>query len=775
MYWWHRLSHSAWQVICRPAGWLWRILCWMGEHTPILRVWRLLGRMGLAWRRLLTWFVWRPLFFLSMPFWLPLTWFWELTAPFWRRVWQLLGRMGLAWRRLLTWLVWRPLMWGGGWLFEWLRRGGGWLYGRFRNLLRGFWRATAPRRAIWRQQVRSRWWLWRARLRVFLKRPKPPRSAIYVPHIPQPELVRKRRNIRLTTAVISLGIIFLISFINWQQPQPDFVAANSAPQIIVLTPTPLPPTPEPTPTVEIRLTPWATPDPLGGGGTLAFAWHRQGNTDIYLLPVGQSEPIRLTADPAPDRDPAWSPDGQSLAFTSRRDGNWEIYVYHLPSGKLRRVTKDIGYDGRPAWSPDSQWLVYEAYRDGNMDLYIVKADASQGPFRLTENPALDMSPVWSPGGRHIAFTSWRNGNRDIYLLSLDEVTDEAAVNLTASPGVDEDMPVFAPNGRFLAYEEHVDAFTFINAIPLTEDYAVAGKPVNLGQRGHDPNWSPDSQSVMYVYDRGEQSFLVAGRVDAFGVAAQTLVVTGGLSRPSWTAVTLTPDLLVDLRPVDTAVDTPLFTETVGTESEKRKLVELPVIAPAPFLSDDVDQSFMALRERVQQEAGWDVLGQLDDMFEPLEIRPLPGLNGPNWHKAGRAFDLAAHEALALDPRVEVVRVDVGQETYWRVYVKTAVQDGSQGEPLRLLPWDFRARFGDDPSYYDDGGKLKETIPAGYYVDFTALAADYGWQWVPAEPNWRLYFPAIRFWHYENRSGLSWEEAMLQLYTPDELSRLEERP
>lgn len=201
------------------------------------------------------------------------------------------------------------------------------------------------------------------------------------------------------------------------------------------------------------------------------------------------------------------------------------------------------------------------------------------------------------------------------------------------------------------------------------------------------------------------------------------------------------------------------------------LWEMPVTAPSPFLSDQVDQSFLALRERIATEAGWDFLGRLDGMFEPLDSKPLPGQSNRSWNKTGRAFDLNYREALAFEPRIEVVRTDTSNGTYWRVYVRAAEQDGSQGEPLRELPWDFSSRYGDEPEYYDHGGKLKEAIPTGYYVDFTALAADYGWSWVPAGEEWRTYFPAIQFWHYENRMGLTWEQAMLQLYTAEELASI----
>ena len=49
------------------------------------------------------------------------------------------------------------------------------------------------------------------------------------------------------------------------------------------------------------------------------------------------------------------------------------------------------------------------------------------------------------------------------------------------------------------------------------------------------------------------------------------------------------------------------------------------------------------------------------------------------------------------------------------------------------------------------------------MDFTDLAADYGWERVAATSNWRTYFPGVLFWQFEKREGLTWESAMLEIY------------
>jgi TolB protein len=535
------------------------------------------------------------------------------------------------------------------------------------------------------------------------------------------------------------------------------------------TPTPFPtatPTVPPMPVVEVQA--WPTPDPLAKGGSVAFTMRQNGNGDIYAISIGREQPIRLTNHPADDRDPAWSPDGRQLAFASNRDGNWEIYLLDIESGQLSRLTMNQAYDGAPSWSPDGQWLVYESYREGNLDLYIMPADGSSEPIRLTENPALDFSPSWSPDGRHIAFISLRTGNKDIFIMALDSAFDEFAVNVTETLNRSEDHPAWEPAGRALAYFDDADGLELVYTMPL-EDQHPAGPAITVGQGRH-PSWSPDGSSLVYAHNSEQQSYVIASSIDAWNVAPQVFAAVGDLDGLTWTGLILPQDLEERLNQ-DEGEQNLLFVERSAPPRENEPaflLREVTVDAPAPYLSDQVDDSFLALRQRVVEEAGWDFLAQVDNMFAFLDSRPFPGENDRSWNKAARAFDFYYRYPISIEPQVEIVREDRGTQTYWRVYLRTANQDGSQGEPLKQLPWEFSARYDSDPQYYDQGGKWKETIPTGYYLDFTQLAADYGWARVPAADNWRTFFQGIRYWHFENRQDLSWQEAILELYTEDEL-------
>jgi len=181
------------------------------------------------------------------------------------------------------------------------------------------------------------------------------------------------------------------------------------------------------------------------------------------------------------------------------------------------------------------------------------------------------------------------------------------------------------------------------------------------------------------------------------------------------------------------------------------------------MSDSVDDSFKALRARVKVETGYDYLSELADTWRPMDHTPRPGQSHRSWHVSGRAFDLNPSYTQDLSHTMEIVREDIGYTTYWRVYLKAMKQDGTQGEPLKEAPW-LMVTGGDASA---EGGRLK-AIPPGYYFDLTTLAADYGWNRVQAIYRWRYFFPDAEYWHFQKDTGLSWWEAMEQVYTESDI-------
>lgn len=540
------------------------------------------------------------------------------------------------------------------------------------------------------------------------------------------------------------------------RPVPIVVQQIVTPQPILPTRAP-PPTPLPGPT--------PAPTPFGGGGTVAFVLRRDGSSNIYAINLGDKRLVRLTWSVEGDRDPAFSPDGRELAFASRRDGSWGVYRMELDTGVTTRLVFTTSYSAAPTWSPDGKWIAFESYRNGNLDIYVMDRDGNN-VSRLTTDPAPDFAPAWSPDGKWVAFASYRTGNKDIVLRSLD--TGEES-NFTNSPDRDEDHPAWSHDGAKLAYTSSRlgDSAIYVTTFDWKRRPLEDSRVEFFGQ-GKSPTWSPDDSGLGFVYNRtDQQDVLIVASLGGWGLAQQAFGGREFIEHPTWSPVLLSEATINRVAAQAPAKAPPLYVELISsplTSTPPFTFTVLPDYGNQRFLmSDAVDDSFVALRQRVKQETGYDYLGQLADTWRPMDHTPRPGQSHRSWHVAGRAFDINPNYNQDPVHSMEIVREDIGYITYWRVYLKAMKQDGTQGEPLKEAPWLIVT--GADAGA--TGGRLK-SIPSGYYVDFTTLAADYGWNRVQAIYRWRYYFPDVEYWHFQKDTGLSWWEAMEQVYTESEI-------
>jgi Tol biopolymer transport system component len=119
-----------------------------------------------------------------------------------------------------------------------------------------------------------------------------------------------------------------------------------------------------------------------------------------------SDPQRLTESSGEDSWPVWSADGTKMAFASHRDGHAEIYVMDADGSNQGRVTNtpQPGESWMPSWSPDGKYIAFSTSDYRAADIYKVKPDGT-GLTNLTNLPAgHDASyPSWSPDGSRIIY------------------------------------------------------------------------------------------------------------------------------------------------------------------------------------------------------------------------------------------------------------------------------------------------------------------------------------------------------------------------------------
>lgn len=579
--------------------------------------------------------------------------------------------------------------------------------------------------------------------------------------------------LRLTIVGLIFGLALAAGYIAWRlvslSPAPAALPPSLTPPLApspsftsTLTPTPPPPAPSLTPTSPPQS--YAPPDAFIQG-LIILAIDEGLYSRLFAYSPGELPLLRLDSGAWDDIHPALHPDGTKLAFASDRDGDWDLYWMDLTTGEVAQITNTPDYDGSPSWSPDGLWLAYESYvpaeNDGNLEIFIRPLDGSQPPIRLTDDPAADHSPAWSPQGRALAFVSTRSGDPEVWLADLDQVGDRFT-NLSRDARSVEAHPVWSPDGSQLAWSSA--PYNDLQVLKIWDSARPAERPRILNS-GDWSAWSPQGDALLATLLTPNQTHLTGYFLGHTSLALPVLQLPGQVHGLSWGRGGLPNPLPSDLAQSAGMTPTPAWQPVlVGATDIPQGRVQLITLdgiqAPLPVLQDRVDEAFYTLKARLAELTGWDFLSSLSQAYIPLTAPLDPGLV-EDWLYTGRAFRF--NTAPLNAGWLLVARQDFGAQTYWRVFLRARFQDGTQGLPLKDLPWDLTARLSGDPVAYEQGGRLEAAVPPGYWVDFTRLAASLGWERLPALSSWHTAYSSVRYDEFVQRDGRDWMSAMLEIY------------
>jgi len=502
--------------------------------------------------------------------------------------------------------------------------------------------------------------------------------------------------------------------------------------------------------------------PPGSREMVIFSYEEDGYAHLFAYIPDQMPITRLTNGDWDDITPAASPDGKSIAFASNRNGFWDLYLLDLSTGEATQLTNTQHYEGAPSWSPDGSFIAYESYVNENLEIFVAPSnDPTQNAIQLTSSPTADYSPAWSPGGRQIAYVS----NGEIMLADLDKTDASRFVNLSNTELAVESHPVWSPDGTKLAWADTAQSVGRSGVYVWDANRDVPA--IWIGD-GDYPAWNTTSNQIITTVPAPNETYLTIYAPD--GNLIQPLApFPTELRGLVWANIIMPVSLPQSFEQAAGHTPAPLWAAngkpiTQGATGRWTVVDLQNVQAPYPQLHDLADEAFVALRARVIEEAGWDALASLESAFVPLTTSLDPGFE-QDWLYTGRAF--AINSLMANAGWMVAVREDFGSQTYWRLYLRAQLQDGSLGEPLHNVPWDLGARYNLDPKIYEQGGKYND-VPPGYWVDVTSLARQYRWERVPALPNWRTFYRGARFTEFALTDGLDFYAAMLQLYPPDVL-------
>lgn len=260
------------------------------------------------------------------------------------------------------------------------------------------------------------------------------------------------------------------------------------------------------------LSPALSPD----GKQVAFVALNQ----IWLMKIGQ-KPQKLTNDQFFKADPTWSPDGKSLAYSTDSDGSMAIFIRNMQTGATRKLTAPFtGAEVQLAWSPDGKKIAFEDTLDleaGAREMYV--ADVATGQFQKVWGTANSTGininadfepgrPTWGPDSNTIALAvlqqysnRFREGVSKIQTVNATTgathlyLADPAQPYETLTNRVEDDGPVWSPNGKFMAYV--MDSVLWIVPVdPATGQPTGAARQLTV-EPADQLSWSGDSQHILY--------------------------------------------------------------------------------------------------------------------------------------------------------------------------------------------------------------------------------------------------------------------------------------
>jgi dipeptidyl aminopeptidase/acylaminoacyl peptidase len=310
----------------------------------------------------------------------------------------------------------------------------------------------------------------------------------------------------------------------------------------------------------------------------------KGRDDLWLINADGTLPRRLTSHPAGSSSPQWAADGKTIYFLSKRTDSTQVWRIRPDGGEAEQVTNlplDVGCfrlspngqhlavslevfpdaDGiedtkqrleelqrRPATGRVYDRLFirhWDTWKDGRRSHLFVLPLAGGTPCDVMKGldadvpskPFGDASELtFTPDGKTLVFAARHVGREEAWSTRFDLYSvpiDGSALPtvLVDGQGATVTDPVFAPNGKLLAYRAMARAGYEADRFRVGLLRWPRGKPAILTEkwdRSAGPlTWSPDSETLYTCADNVGQYSLFA--VDVATGDVRTVVTEGRVS------------------------------------------------------------------------------------------------------------------------------------------------------------------------------------------------------------------------------------------------------
>ena len=201
----------------------------------------------------------------------------------------------------------------------------------------------------------------------------------------------------------------------------------------------------------LKTSPSFAPD----GRQLVYSWQLPGASEahLYVRGTGGGAARAITAGPARDLYPAWSPAAALIAFERLTGADCGVYVIAPDGSGEREVGRcDFGADGPMAWTRDGAALLYAHRSAAVLPTQLVSLALADGRLTGVTNPVVgmpgDSRPTLARNGRRLVFVRTRSpGVADLMLIEMAA----GEVERITRDGVPPEGAVWDAGGRSLVF------------------------------------------------------------------------------------------------------------------------------------------------------------------------------------------------------------------------------------------------------------------------------------------------------------------------------------